>query len=219
MNVNKVVKVWDPLIRIFHWSLAALFTIAYLSGEDESILHPWSGYLIIGLLVFRLVWGFIGPQHARFSDFIFSVKEIKAYAKGLISGNAKRHLGHNPLGGLMVFTLLFSLSITTVTGLMVYGAEEGKGPLASVMAGVDQKAISLPSVISSAHADDDHEHKHNGKHGESEILEEVHEFFANFTLLLVLIHLIGVFVESVFHRESLVTAMVTGEKRKFSRRF
>ena len=217
MNVNKVVKVWDPLIRIFHWSLAVLFTIAYLSGEDESILHPWSGYLIIGLLVFRLLWGFIGPQHARFSDFIFSAKEIRAYAKGLISGNAKRHLGHNPLGGLMVVILLFSLSATTVTGLMVYGAEEGKGPLASVMAGVDQKAISLPSVISSAHADDDHEH--SGKHGESEMLEEVHEFFSSFTLLLVLIHLIGVFVESVFHRESLVAAMFTGDKRKFSRRF
>jgi len=212
MRKQKTIDVWDAFIRVFHWSLASLFVISYVSGEEESWLHSWSGYVIVILLLSRIVWGFIGTKHARFSDFVFSPAEIKAYAKGLISGDAKRYIGHNPLGGLMVVMLLVSLLMTATTGMMLYGAEEGKGPLAGVMA--QQTAIQLPQIISSAQADDDHEHHSNGSgKKENEFLEETHELFANFTLLLVMVHLIGVFVESVFHKESLVKAMLSGKKR------
>lgn len=216
MESDRSVKVWDPMIRIFHWGLVFFFLFSYISSESESPLHAWSGYAVGALLLFRLVWGFVGPKHARFKDFIFSPSEIAAYAKGLLAGDAKRHLGHNPLGGLMVFALLFSLAITTVTGMMVYGAEEGKGPLAGVMANAESVNVDL-TLISTAQADDDWEEYYQDEEGdehESEVLEELHEFFANFTVLLIMIHLIGVFVESVFHKESLVRAMVNGKKRQ-----
>ena len=213
------VKVWDPLLRVFHWSLALFFIVSYASGDEESMIHVWSGYAIVGLLVFRLIWGFVGPKHARFRDFIYSPAETLAYARGLIGGNAKRYLGHNPLGGLMVVALLLSLSMSTITGMMLYGAEEGKGPLAGVM----QAEVTMPQLINTAHADDDDDEYEVYQGGawdgereedeEHEMLEEVHEFFANFTVFLIFFHLVGVFFESIFHRESLVSAMFSGFKR------
>jgi len=213
MSTQKSINVWDPLVRVFHWSLALLFVISYASGEEETLLHPWSGYAIATLLFVRLVWGFIGTKHARFSDFVYSRTQILNYAKGLISGEAKRYIGHNPLGGLMIIALLGSLLMNVTTGMLLYGAEEGKGPLAGVMA--QQASIQLPKLISSAHADDDERDHDSGKKDddEYEFLEETHEFFANFTLFLVMGHLIGVFVGSVFHKESLVKAMLSGKKR------
>jgi len=213
MRRQKTIDVWDSFIRVFHWSLASLFVISYLSGEEELWLHPWSGYAIVTLLLSRIVWGFIGTKHARFSDFVYSPTQIISYAKGLISGDAKRHIGHNPLGGLMIIVLLASLLMTATTGMLLYGAEEGKGPLAGVMA--QQSSIQLPQLISTAHADDDEHENTSGKKSddEHEFLEETHEFFANFTLLLVMLHLVGVFVGSVFHKESLVKAMLSGKKR------
>ena len=213
MRTQKTIDVWDSFIRIFHWALAGFFIISYATGDEESWLHIWSGYAIVILLLSRIIWGFIGSKHARFSDFVYSKAEMIAYAKGMMTGRAKRYIGHNPLGGLMVVVLLASLLLTTSTGMMLYGAEEGKGPLAGVMA--QQSTVQLPQIISTAQADDDHK-SHDGsakKDDEHEFLEETHEFFANFTLFLVMVHLLGVFVESVFHRESLVKAMLSGKKQ------
>lgn len=215
MKTQKTIKVWDPLVRVFHWSLVLFFVISYASGEEESLLHPWSGYAIASLLFVRLVWGFIGTKYARFAGFVYSRTQIISYAKGLISGDAKRYVGHNPLGGLMIVVLLTSLLMTATTGMLLYGAKESKGPLAGLMA--QQSPVQLPQIISTAHADDD-EHDHDNASGkkdddEHEFLEETHELFANFTLLLVMLHLAGVFVGSAVHKESLVKAMLSGKKR------
>ncbi len=99
MQQSRAVKIWDPLIRIFHWSLVVTFTIAYLSADEESVLHTWSGYAVLGLALFRILWGFIGSQHARFSDFVYPPSVIVSYARDTLLGRAKRYLGHNPLGG------------------------------------------------------------------------------------------------------------------------
>jgi cytochrome b len=211
---ESTVKVWDPLVRIFHWSLALFFVVSYVtSGDEDSVIHPLSGYAIVTLVVIRIVWGFVGPKYARFSDFVYPRSQIVGYAKGLLNKDAPRFLGHNPLGGLMIVVLLASLAITTTLGMLYYGADEKKGPLAGVFA---EQSITLPAVISSARADDDeggaqgHKHKHNKKY---KPIKELHEFFGNFTLFLVIIHLGGVIVESVFHKESLVKAMLSGRKR------
>lgn len=118
-NTDKEVKVWDPLIRIFHWTLVIGFTVAYLTGDELTTIHIWSGYLIAGLLLVRLLWGFIGTKHARFRDFIYPPREVAAYLKSLVSGKSRRYLGHNPAGGVMVLLLLTSLVLTTGSGLMM----------------------------------------------------------------------------------------------------
>jgi cytochrome b len=185
---DKEVVVWDPLVRVFHWSLVASFVVVYLSGEGEVLgLHAWSGYLIGGLILFRLLWGMVGPRYARFADFIFTPATILAYGRNLIRGKAQRYLGHNPLGGAMVFALLLMLTLATVTGIALYGATEAAGPLAGMLHGT------------------------GGWFGE--VLEEVHEFFSNITLILVAFHIGGVLVSSLLHRENLVRAMITGRKR------
>lgn len=198
-------RVWDPLVRIFHWSLVLAFVVAYLSGEEESDVHIYAGYIIFGLIVFRLIWGFIGSKHARFSDFIFSPKAVFEHLGSMSVGKAKRYLGHNPAGGAMVLALMLSLAVTTYSGLEVYAIEEGAGPLAQ---------LTEISVIRSAHADDDEYDKHEGEGDEDgeEFWEEIHEASANFVLFLVILHIAGVIVSGRLHGENLTKAMISGNK-------
>lgn len=182
------VKVWDPAVRIFHWSLVAAFTVAYLSSEEEWLsVHSVAGYIVSGLVLFRLVWGLIGTRHARFSDFVYRPSSIVLYLKQVLTLRPPRYLGHNPAGGAMIVLLLASLLITSLLGMAVYGAEEHAGPLAASLAGVSEFW--------------------------ADALGEAHEFFANFTVILVVVHVAGVAVESLLHRENLVRAMFTGYKR------
>jgi cytochrome b len=183
MNTQELIKVWDLPLRIFHWLLVAGFFIAYLTEDDLLTVHVWAGYLVAGLLVFRLVWGFVGNEYARFSSFLCSPAQSLAYVKDLVALKTKRYIGHNPAGAAMIVLLLVSLLMTVITGFAVYGADKAAGPLAAI--GSSQE----------------------------ELWEEVHEFFANFTLLLVVVHVIGVAVESYIHRENLARAMVKGYKK------
>ena len=196
------IRVWDPVVRIFHWSLVAAFTIAWLTGEEESRLHELAGYTVIGLVLIRVVWGFIGTQYARFRDFVYRPSTVLAYVRDILSGKSKRYLGHNPLGGMMIIALLLSLLAASITGLVLQGAEEGTGPFAAITAST---SVTLPAVISRAVADDDDE-------GAGEAWKDLHEFFANLSLLLVALHIAGVIIGSLVHRENLVRAMFTGRK-------
>lgn len=182
----KMVRVWDPLVRVFHWSLVTAFFVAYLTEDDFLDLHVYAGYLIGGLLVFRLLWGFVGSRHARFSDFVKRPSEVWAYVKSILGLHPKRYLGHNPAGGAMVIALLVSLVMVTLTGIALYGAEESAGPLAASLGGVGDFW--------------------------ADVLEEMHEFFANFTLLLVFLHVLGVLMASLQHKENLVRSMMNGLK-------
>lgn len=199
------VKVWDPLVRIFHWSLVLLFVIAYLSGEDESSIHIYSGYAVLGLITFRVIWGIIGTKYARFSNFVHTPKYVFRYFKGLLTGSAKHYLGHNPLGGVMVVVLLISLFMVSFSGLKLYAVEEGLGPLA---------AGNNITLMSSAYADLDEKHENDKHDQEEEFWEEIHEFFANFTILLVILHIAGVYISGYLHKENLVKAMITGRKEQ-----
>ena len=127
--LQKEIKVWDPLVRLFHWSLVATFTIAWLTGDEESRLHELAGYAVIGLVLIRIAWGFVGTRYARFSDFVYRPSVALSYARDLTLGKSKRYLGHNPLGGVMVLALLASLLAAGITGLALEGAEQGTGRL------------------------------------------------------------------------------------------
>ncbi|TAK62170.1 cytochrome b/b6 domain-containing protein [Methylobacter sp.] len=184
MESQELIKVWDLPLRIFHWLLVAGFFIAYLTEDDLLTIHVWAGYLVTGLLVFRLIWGFVGNDYARFSNFLCGPAKSIAYVKDLIALKTQRYIGHNPAGAAMIVLLLISLLATVITGFAVYGADQAAGPLAA---------------IGSAN---------------EKMWEEVHEFFANFTLVLVIVHVVGVAVESYIHRENLARAMVHGFKKK-----
>ena len=187
MKQENSIKVWDPFVRIFHWGLVIAFAIAYVSEEEILGIHTLAGYVVLGLLSLRLVWGFIGTRHARFSDFTYSPASIRAFIRDTLKLRARRYIGHNPAGGAMIFLLIASLLLTSITGLAIYGAAEQAGPLASLLT--------------------------NSSEFMREALEETHEFFANFTLFLVFIHIAGVIVESFIHRENLAKSMITGYKR------
>jgi len=202
---GKIIRVWDPLVRVFHWSLVVAFIVAWLSGEEESLVHVYAGYVILGLVGFRIVWGLVGPRYARFSNFLYSPDRTVRYLRSLLSQNPEHYTGHTPAGGWMIVLLLGSLLIAVYTGLEVYGAE-GQGPLAGGSPGVE--------LIATARADDDSDGEHDGdNNGAEEFWEELHEFSANLTLLLVFVHIAGVLVASYVHRENLVRSMVTGRKR------
>jgi cytochrome b len=180
------VRVWDPFVRIFHWLLVLLFTLAYVTGEEPLSLHVYAGYAVFGLVLLRVLWGVVGTPHARFSDFVYRPSEVLAYVKDTLALRARRYLGHNPAGGAMILLMLVSLVLVSVSGFAVYGLEKGAGPLA-LLGGA-------PEFF-------------------EKVLEEVHEFFANLMVLLVVVHIAGVMAESLIHRENLVKAMLTGRKR------
>jgi cytochrome b len=111
-----MVEVWDIRVRAFHWGLAGLFLVAYLSGEESESLHLLVGYCIAGLLVLRIVWGFNGPPHARFSDFVRSPRDVLNYIKLVRKHRAPRYLGHNPAGGAMSIALMTMIGGICLTG-------------------------------------------------------------------------------------------------------
>lgn len=180
---RKTVRVWDPLVRIFHWLLVFSFAVAWISADEFETLHFWAGYTIAALLAFRIVWGVIGTRRARFTDFIYRLDTVKQYLKDLAALKPKHYLGHNPAGGLMVVVLLLTLTLLTFTG-MASIAIDGTGPLA----GTWVESIS------------------------GEWMEDIHEAAANMVLALVLFHVAGVLVSSLVHGENLVRAMINGKK-------
>jgi len=209
---SKTIRVWDLPVRVFHWSLVILFTLAYFTGDEENQLHIYSGYAVLGLVLLRILWGFIGTRYARFADFIYRPGNVIEYLKRLKSSSPQRYIGHTPPGGWMILALLASLLITSVTGLQVYGLE-GKGPLAA-----DATTIG---VISPAYADEEEDERERGhseaageqeNESDEEFWEEIHEFFANLTVLLILLHVAGVVISSRLHGENLVKAMISGRK-------
>lgn len=182
------VRVWDPFVRAFHWSLVLTFCVAYLSGDNIRWLHVYAGYIIGGLITLRVIWGVAGPRYARFTDFVHRPKIVLDYLKSVSYGSARRYLGHNPAGGAMIVTLLVMLAVTIIFGMLAYATVKNPGgPFLALLQG-------SPRWL--------------GK-----LFKEIHEVFANGTLALVLIHIGGVLVESLLHGENLVRAMITGVKR------
>ncbi len=213
-NPSTTIRVWDPVVRIGHWTLVACFFIAYFTDDDFLIAHVWAGYLLGAVVLFRIVWGFVGTAHARFSDFVYSPSAIRAYLKSLFKGPVQHFEGHNPAGGIVIVLMLILLLGTVYTGLELYAIEENAGPLATLSSSTaDIAATGI--LVPAAYADDDDEDEDKdvgGQEEAEEFWEELHDLLANLTLLLVFIHISGVIVSSYLHKENLVRAMLTGKK-------
>lgn len=179
------ILVWDLPTRLFHWLFALSFAAAWMTGDSDTYrdLHVFAGYLMLGLLGFRLLWGLTGSRYARFASFRFGPMQAIRYVRDALTRRAPRYTGHNPAGSWAVYLLLVLGLWVGATGILVLGGEEQHG----VAAGI-------------------------ALYGGGEALKELHEGLASFMLGVVIVHLLGVAAESWLHRENLVKAMFTGRK-------
>jgi cytochrome b len=187
------VPVWDPLVRIAHWTIVAGFFVAYFTEEELLAWHVWAGYVVGVVVLLRVAWGFVGPRHARFADFLYRPAEVARYLRDLVGLRGRRYLGHSPAGGAMVIVLLGGLLATVASGLVLYALRDHAGPLAGLVGAPAAAAAGVPR---------------GGR-----LWHEVHELLANLMLALVILHVAGVLLASYVHRENLARAMITGDKR------
>jgi cytochrome b len=183
--MSRRILVWDIPTRLFHWLFATSFAVAWLTSEHDQWLSPhiFCGYMMLGLIAFRLIWGVAGGHYARFTAFLYSPMAGLAYLRQVLSGHAARYIGHNPAGSQSVYLLITLGLAVGITGLITQGGEEQHGPLAGLF-----------SIA------------------QGEAFKEYHEVIATLMLLLVVGHLVGVAMESWLHQENLPRAMLTGIK-------
>jgi cytochrome b len=167
------ILVWDWPVRLGHWLLVLSFITAWLTGESEEwrLIHVYAGGLMVGIVSFRLLWGFIGSRYARFGDFARGPQAVIAYLKSLLCRQPRHFTGHNPAGGWAIMALLALILVGSGSGWLNYQDLGG------------------------------------------EWTEELHGITVNLLLAAVVVHLCGVAVGSVAHRENLVRSMLTGMKR------
>lgn len=181
-----MVRVWDLPTRIFHWLLVVAVTVALVTGfiapEWWMGVHITAGYTIVLLLGFRFVWGVFGTHYARLVNLARATRYFGAYVRGLAMLRPPHYIGHNPVGALMIFALLAVCVGLVVSGLMVQGGEEKQGPLA----GVISYAVG-----------------HQAK--------ELHEALAFIVLVMIVVHICGVFVESWLQGVNLTRGMIDGQ--------
>ena len=184
--MNNEVKVWDIWLRLFHWLLVVLVVAQFVTGyvgENWLEWHTKCGFAVLGLLIFRIVWGVVGSYHARFANFLRGPGAVLAYLKGLPSGEVPRTLGHNPMGALSVVVMLLSLLLQAVTGLFSNDDITTEGPYAG-------------SVSKAA----------------SDFLTGVHKINANVLIALAVLHLLAIGYYYFIKKDNLVKAMLTGNK-------
>jgi cytochrome b len=185
---NSRIRVWDLPVRLFHWTLVILIATSYFSGRaggDWMKLHFWSGYAILTLLLFRIVWGFVGSTTARFSDFVKGPSAAFRHIAELAGADRPREAGHNPLGGAMVLVLIFAVLAQVVAGLFSADTDTGivTGPLSGLVA---DKWIERATAF--------------------------HTFWVNALLILVGLHVLAAIVYLVWKRQNLIGAMIHGHK-------
>ena len=179
-------QVWDPLVRVFHWLLVACFLVAYIMEDEMLNLHVLVGSIVLGLIIFRLIWGVAGTEHARFSDFTYSFREIVEHLRSLMCLRSARHTGHTPAGSVMIFFLLVGLLLLTMSGLLLYSLENS-----ALHAGGLLSSIGLEVSL---------------------LIETMHGLIADILMFAVIFHVAGVLVETVLQRQNLMLAMITGYK-------
>ena len=168
-----MIRVWDPFVRVFHWALAASFAVAWISSENWEGVHDAAGYVAGGLVLLRVLWGFVGPRYARFAKFVRPPGMVIDYLRAIGNGSERRYIGHNPAGGAMIVVLLAAMAATAVSGWLLT----------------------------------------TDRFWGSTAMQHGHSLLAHGVLVLVALHLGGVALASLRHRENLVRAMIVGVKR------
>ena len=182
----QAVKVWDLPTRLFHWTLVALMVAQWLTAEESSTMdyHVWGGYAVLTLVLFRLIWGFVGSETARFADFMQGPSAALAYIGALLRGETPHYLGHNPLGAWSIVAMLVLLLVQAGTGLFANDDILIEGPLYAWVS-----------------------------KGTSDWLTTIHKLNFNLLLLVIAIHISAVLFYLLVKRENLIHPMVSGSKQ------
>jgi len=177
--------IWDLPVRIVHWLLAILICGSYYTVEitGDMDTHMLIGQTILGLLLFRVVWGFVGTRYARFGSFVFKPKELVSYAGSLFSRNSDGYPGHNPTGAIAIYGMLLLVGIQVTTGLFATDQDFYEGPLNHLVSSRTGNQIT-----------------------------EIHEASFNILAALILVHVVAIFFYLFFKRENLIVPMLTGRK-------
>jgi cytochrome b len=186
-ETHVAVKVWDLPVRLFHWVLVVLLVFQFVTGKiggNLMPLHVYSGYAVLVLVIFRILWGFAGSTHARFASFLAGPAATLRFARRLFSREAVPQVGHNPLGGWMVIALVVSLAVQAVSGLFANDGVATQGPLAAMV------SIEVSNDLS-----------------------QVHRLSLNVLLVLTAVHVAAVLFHWLVKRDNLMGAMFTGVKR------
>lgn len=178
--------VWDLPVRVIHWAIVVTAIGSYLTQEvleDAFRYHVWCGYTMLVLVATRLVWGFVGPRHARFTSFVRGPRAVWRYARSLVRPPHETHAGHNPLGGWMVIALLAMLAAQAATGLFANDEIMEVGPLFGYV------SVELSNELTS-----------------------LHKRLFDWLAAAAGVHVLAVLGYLVVRRENLVTPMFTGRK-------
>ena len=184
--MSKHVLIWDLPLRIFHWLFA--FTVIaswYTSDQDNDLieLHMQLGYFALGLLVFRVLWGFVGTKHSLFTSFIPTPKRLVLYIKNLSNNRIESNVGHNPLGSLMVILMILLISLQAISGLFINDDVFSSGPYyESVSKDIEKIMVFL------------------------------HHNVFDFMIAAIILHLVAIGYYVRIKKQSLILPMITGKK-------
>ncbi len=185
-QITLPIRVWDLPVRLVHWSLVLLVVSLFVTGKLGGNWLEWhrrAGFSVIGLVIFRVIWGFVGSYHARFANFLRGPQSVITYSKAMIGSNAPKYVGHNPLGALSALTMLIVLLMQAVLGLFSNDDIMLEGPYARFIS----KELS-------------------------DQLTAFHKINADLILILVGMHLVAIAFAFFYKKENLVVAMVSGNK-------
>jgi cytochrome b len=178
------VRLWDGPVRVTHWALAVLMLVSWLTAGENMTVHRWSGYSVLGLLIFRIYWGVFGSQTARFASFVKGPKAVAAYARTMGSREGVETPGHNPLGALSVVAILIFLVAQVSLGLFAVDID-----------GLESGPLS-----------------HLVEFETGRLAAEWHELTFRVLQVLVVLHVAAVVFYLVWKRQNLITAMITGRR-------
>jgi len=179
--------IWDLPLRVCHWLLLLAVAGSWLThklGPEAFQWHVWLGYTTLVLVFFRVVWGFVGPRHARFSSFVQGVPRVVSYVRALFSKEPQRFVGHNPLGALMVIAFLLLLGAQAISGLFANDEIMSTGP--------------LYGYVSDATSDS---------------LSRLHRQLSELLWIAIGVHVAAIALHASLKRDNLVAPMITGRKR------
>ncbi len=184
-NTASHMRIWDLPVRLFHWALVVVVIGAIVTGGENMDLHPYFGFAVLALVLFRILWGIVGSDTARFSGFVRSPSVVLGYARGLFRREAEIHLGHNPLGGWVIVVMLVLLLLQGSLGLFTKDDILFEAPLAYLVSGRF-----------------------------SHVLTEIHESVGNLLIALIAVHVSAAVFYAVYKKVDLIGPMITGRRRR-----